>query len=95
MSDMTDDNWNLLKKFGITPDNHMTATAVYVGGCPGLTALLHDERGYALLHINGRFFAGCRNFTRDETLAHWGGDDYPSRHRGAQFVAAINAAVAQ
>lgn len=48
-------------------------------GCTALTGMIHggkDSRGY---HFFGfpqsgkyRIFAGCRNFTLDEAIAHWG-----------------------
>ena len=55
------------------------AERIYATGCTALTGMIHggkDSRGY---HFFGfpqrgeyRIFAGCRNFTPEEALAHWG-----------------------
>jgi hypothetical protein len=67
------------------------ATRASVQYCPGLAALYHDSRGYALILIGDRYFAGCRNFTADEAIAHWGSPEYPDPQRGAAYVAAVKA----
>ena len=53
----------------------------------------HDRRGWELFVITWedgpRIKAGCRWFTLDEALSHWGGDDYPDRERGQRYVDTI------
>jgi hypothetical protein len=57
------------------------AITVDACGCTALTGYEHfyagsDSRGYVFsaikLHGSWRFIAGCRNFTREEALHHWG-----------------------
>jgi hypothetical protein len=55
------------------------ARSIYASGCTSLTGMIHggmDSRGYHFfgLPLGGeyRIFAGCRNFTLEEALAHWG-----------------------
>ena len=60
-------------------------------------AIHTDPRGYRLHRLRRGatgeiWFAGCRVFfCRGDALAHWGGDTYPDKGRGAGFVAAIKA----
>jgi hypothetical protein len=67
------------------------AARVEVWKCPRIPALHHDPRGYALIRIGDRYFAGCRNFTAAEAIAHWGAPEYPDPQRGAAYVAAVKA----
>lgn len=54
--------------------------------------LLHcPDWDYPLYRAGDRYIAGCRNFTYEQAIAHWGSDDYPCRERGDAFVAAIEA----
>jgi hypothetical protein len=55
-----------------------------------------DDRGYELIVRTGgpdtRFIAGCRFFTLEEALEHWGPD---SRRRQPKYIEAIEAWVAR
>ena len=63
----------------LTEINAPKAFRIYATGCTSLTGMIHggkDSRGY---HFFGfpqsgkyRIFAGCRNLTPEEALAHWG-----------------------
>jgi hypothetical protein len=50
--------------------------------------------GHTLRYLNGVYWAGCRRFTRDEALAHWGDRlNYwveTARARAKCFIEAIN-----
>ena len=35
------------------------------------------------------FHAGCRLFTYEDAIAHWGGNDYLDKARGAKYVATV------
>ena len=55
-----------------------------------------DCRGFALnvRHVDGRlqFIAGCRRFTLEQALDHWGSPDYANPERGRQYCAWVKAA---
>jgi hypothetical protein len=36
-----------------------------------------------------RIFAGCRHFSLEEGLLHWGSTSYPNPDRGARYCAAL------
>ncbi len=38
--------------------------------------LVVDPRGYTLVHRNGRYICGCRDFTAAEALSHWSNPDH-------------------
>lgn len=55
------------------------AVYIYPTGCTALAGAIHggmDSRGYHFFGLpqsgKYRIFAGCRNFTPEEALAHWG-----------------------
>lgn len=55
---------------------------------------IQDPRGYAFTHAvntkdGWRIRAGCRYFSIDEALAHWGDEEYPDKDRGADYVYAV------
>ena len=58
----------------------------------GAVMLLDDDgRGYRLGYRSGRYFAGCRDFTADEAIAHWSSrPDAPGR----ALLAAVQAHIA-
>ena len=47
------------------------------------------RRSYRLVWHEGRYISGCRSFTAEQALEHWGAPDYPVPERGALYVAAI------
>ena len=53
-----------------------------------------DSRGYMLRHENGRYLAGCRDFTAAEAIAHWSDPDHESPADAALLKAAVEAHVA-
>jgi hypothetical protein len=73
------------------PDNLSVGGWLYLGGCTGLTSLYESNHGYRLDRAGDFYFAGCRRFTADQAIAHWGSPDYPDQKRGAGFVAAVRA----
>ena len=72
------------------PDNLHVGGVLYLHGT-NIKPLLTDERGYRLDRAGDRYIAGCRNFSAEEALAHWGSETYPDRARGDRYVAAIKA----
>ncbi len=55
-----------------------------------MKALYTDSRGYELLRDHlGHYHAGCRHFSLDEAIAHWGGSSYPDYDRGQAFLRAV------
>ena len=111
MSQMTQWDWDILARQGVTPDNLTVRGALYlegtaitalpdnltVGGsldlrCTAIIPLYDDhERGYRLNRAGNHYHAGCRRFTAEQALAHWGSPDYPDRARGDAYCAAIQA----
>ena len=87
---MTEDDWKILAKHSVTPDNLSVGGSLYLRGT-AITALYTSNRGYRLDRAGSSYIAGCRNFTAAEALAHWGGDEYPDKRRGAEFCAAVTA----
>lgn len=73
----------------------LSGANLYRANLSGRKPLLADiERNYVLYVLpevedGPRFIAGCRNFTRDEAIEHWG-EVRPQ----PSYVAAINAYVA-
>lgn len=71
-----------------------TLTDADLTGADGVVSVQFDWRGYQLVvwQKDGvrMFLAGCKSFTYDEAIAHWGGDKYPVEKRGQQYVAAVN-----
>jgi hypothetical protein len=82
---------------GTAPDGLTVEGSLVLIDCTGLTAIYKRGHGYKFYTIVNaqRFFAGCRNFDREQALAHWGSPSYPNRARGDAFVAAVNAAIAK
>ncbi len=78
---------------GLTSLELPAATHVYADGCTGLpdTIRLADDGKYALLWLNGRYLAGCRNFDRHEALAHWTENRGRDQARADLYRAAIEA----
>jgi hypothetical protein len=81
------------------PDGLTVGGSLCLSGCTGLPFLHDDPRGYRLHCVKTAnrgplWVAGCRTFTTDEALAHWGGADYPDHARGAAYVAAIRQSLA-
>ncbi len=64
-----------------------------LSGATGVICVILDERGYNLVqwnHNNVKMYnSGCRCFTFDEAIAHWGSQDYPDAQRGALYVSAV------
>ena len=87
---MQQSDWDILAKFGVTPDNLTVGGGLYLSHT-AITALYVDERGYRLDRAGDHYHAGCRRFTEAEAIAHWGSDTYPNKARGAAFVAAVEA----
>jgi hypothetical protein len=63
----------------LTKLNAPDAKYIHASGCTSLTDVIHggkDSRGYHFFGLQQRgkyrIFAGCRNFTLEEALAHWG-----------------------
>lgn len=63
--------------FGAMPKEDVER--IDVTGCTSRTGMIHggeDSRGYYFFGFlqcgEYRIFAGCRNFTPEEALAHWG-----------------------
>jgi len=55
---------------------------------------VQDVRGYSFAHAakcgeEWRIRAGCRNFSIDEALEHWGSPEYEDRERGDLYVYAV------
>ena len=48
-----------------------------------------DNRGYVLRYVNGRYIAGCRDFDRDEAIAHWSNPKHESPENAAILLAAV------
>ena len=52
-----------------------------------------DERGHQFCikadDNEIRFIAGCRNFSYEEAVAHWGAEDYRDRARGDMYLAHV------
>jgi hypothetical protein len=87
---MTDNDWKILLRYGVTPDN-LTVGGGLALSYTQITALLNDPRGYRLDRVGDQYHAGCRRFTASEALAHWGSPSYPDRARGDAYVAAVKA----
>jgi hypothetical protein len=87
---LTVGGWLYLQGTGITalPDNLTVGGLLHLQGT-GITALLEDERGYRMDRAGDYYHAGCRRFTADEALAHWGSPDYPNPARGKRFCEAV------
>ena len=69
--------------------------AVTWGAYTGATMLLDDDgRGYRLGTRNGRYFAGCRDFTAEEAVAHWSNPNHPAPESAALLLAAVQAHIA-
>ena len=61
----------------------------------GATMLLADDgRGFRLGTRNGRYIAGCRDFTAAEAVAHWSNPDHPASESAALLLAAVEAHLA-
>ena len=75
----------------ITFPEGCTDAAVY--NCAAYKSLL-NSRDYAMVVAGGLIHAGCRHFTVEQALTHWGSASYPDLDRGAKYVAAVNKAVA-
>jgi uncharacterized protein YjbI with pentapeptide repeats len=61
-----------LTRANLTRANLTRANVAGLGVASTAVRLLdNDGRGYALDYWQGRYVAGCRNFTRDEALTHW------------------------
>ena len=72
------------------PDNLTVGGWLYLYGT-AITPLFEYDRDYRLDRAGDRYIAGCRNFTAEEAIEHWGGDDYPDKEGGAAFVKAVMA----
>ena len=59
-----------------------------VDNCAAYSGMYKDPRGYTLIKAGGLYHAGCRHFTRDQALAHWG-SGYAGDGDGAAYVNAI------
>jgi hypothetical protein len=84
---------------GTAPDGLTVGGLLYLGGCTGLSHIYADaSRSYYLRRVQTadgpRWNAGCRHFTTDKALAHWGSPSYPDPARGAAYVAAIRQSLA-
>ena len=53
--------------------------------------LPNDGRGYMLRHVNGRYLAGCRDFTAEQAVAHWSDPTHPAPQAAALLLAAVKA----
>ena len=61
----------------------------------GAAMLLADDgRGFRLGTRNGRYIAGCRDFTAAEAVAHWSNPDHPASESAALLLAAVEAHLA-
>ncbi len=73
---------------------HANLTDANLTGAIGVVSVRFDRRGYQLVmwQKDGvrMFLAGCRSFTYDEAIAHWGAYDYRPSPLGQQYVAAVN-----
>ena len=54
-----------------------------------VTLLADDGRGYELRFWQGRYLAGCRNYTWDEALAHWSDPHHECPASAALLHAAV------
>lgn len=73
------------------PDSIHVGERLYLFGSKVPPLLKLPDWEYRLDRAGDRYIAGCRNFTYEQAIAHWGSDDYPCRERGDAFVAAIEA----
>jgi hypothetical protein len=96
-----DGSLDLSRCTGLTalPDGLTVCGSLYLYGCTGLPHIYADtDRDYYLRRVDTpdgpRWNAGCRHFTTDEALSHWGGAGYPAPARGAAYVAAIRQSLA-
>ncbi len=87
---MNANDWKILNRFGVTPDNLTVGGSLYLRGTQ-IAALYVDSRSYRLDRAGNHYHAGCRRFTAAEAIAHWGSDNYPNKDRGAAYVAAVMA----
>lgn len=87
---MTPNDWSILAAFGVTPDNLSVGGLLYLSNTK-IAALYEDERGYRLDRAGFHYHAGCRRFTAEEALAHWGSPNYSDKTRGEAYCAAIRA----
>jgi hypothetical protein len=81
------------------PDGLTVGGPLDLHGCTGLPHIYADTaRGYYLRRVDTpdgpRWNAGCRHFTTDEALSHWGSWSYADPARGAAYVAAIRRSLA-
>lgn len=53
-----------------------------------------DGRGYRLRHVDGRYVAGCRNFTAEQAIGHWSNPGHPAPESAARLLAAVQAHIA-
>jgi hypothetical protein len=53
--------------------------------------VIDDGRGYMLRHVEGRYLAGCRNFTYEQAVAHWSNPDHEAPASAAILLAAVEA----
>jgi uncharacterized protein YjbI with pentapeptide repeats len=58
-------------------------------GGAAVTLLDDDGREYALYYVEGRYIAGCRNFTRAEAVEHWSNPDHQAPESAARLLAAV------
>lgn len=89
---LTVGGWLDLSGTAITalPDNLTVGDWLDLSGT-AIRPLYVDFRGYRLDRAGRRYISGCRNFTAEQALAHWGSPDYPDRARGDAYCAAIRA----
>jgi hypothetical protein len=87
---MNDNDWKILAKHRVKPDNLSVGRWLDLRDT-AIAALYTSNHGYRLDRAGSSYIAGCRNFTAAEALAHWGGDEYQDKRRGAEFCAAVTA----
>jgi len=68
----------------------------YLRGAKHILCLdMHDPRGYTPVAVNHdgawRIFSGCRDFTFDEALKHWGKGYGGDREIGDRYLRALSA----
>jgi hypothetical protein len=81
------------------PDGLTVGGCLDLEVCTGLPHIYADPgRSYHLRRVEApdgpRWNAGCRHFTTEQALAHWGSPSYPDPSRGAAYVAAIRQSLA-
>ena len=69
-------------------------SSCFIGAVGFVLLPVQDNRGYSFVHAvkHGDEWvikAGCRSFSIDRALEHWGRDAYPDKMRGAMYVNAV------